>query len=154
MVNEETWRVKKIIKGSLPQESITVGSLKKTFGEVQAVKDISFSISRNESFILLGINGAGKSTTFRCLTAEEIISDGKILLNGKDIYEYHGNPDKMGGVIGYCPQTNPLMMIMTVKETLQFFAVLRGVSPNQASDYACSYSKKFDIHRYLNTLAY
>ena len=60
----------------------------------------------------------------------------------------------MGGVIGYCPQNNPLMMIMTVKETLQFFAVLRGVSPSQASDYACAYSKKFDIHRYLNTLAY
>jgi ATP-binding cassette subfamily A (ABC1) protein 3 len=43
---------------------------------MDAVKDISFSLKTNECFILLGVNGAGKSTTFKCLTVEEEISSG------------------------------------------------------------------------------
>jgi ABC-type multidrug transport system ATPase subunit len=81
----------------------------------------------------LGINGAGKSTTFKCLTAEERISDGKIIVDGRDINELFGNPERMGRVIGYCPQTNPLIELMTVKENLELYAVLKGVSPSRAA---------------------
>ena len=54
---------------------------------VKAVKGISFSLKNNECFILLGVNGAGKSSTFMCLSTEENISGGEISLNGKKIRE-------------------------------------------------------------------
>ena len=71
-----------MINSSYLREQITVGGLKKSFGDLDAVKGISFSLTKNESFILLGINGAGKSTTFKCLTAEERVTGGKIILDG------------------------------------------------------------------------
>ena len=43
---------------------------------LKAVKCISFSLEKNECFILLGVNGAGKTTTFKCLTLDELITDG------------------------------------------------------------------------------
>jgi len=48
----------------------------KKLNKINAVRGISFSLKKEECFILLGINGAGKSTTFKCLTANELISGG------------------------------------------------------------------------------
>lgn len=56
---------------------------------VDAVKDISFSLKTNECFILLGVNGAGKSTTFKCLTVEEEISSGEMKIGNNFIEDYY-----------------------------------------------------------------
>lgn len=50
-----------------------------------AVERLSFGLDYGECFALLGVNGAGKSTTFKCLTAEERPSQGKITIDGFDI---------------------------------------------------------------------
>ena len=87
--------------GELPLELISVNNLKKSYkvgkkqmkhieheGEeddqfqraqspvIEAVKGISFSLKKDECFILLGVNGAGKTTTFKALTLEEVMSEG------------------------------------------------------------------------------
>ena len=49
---------------------VNVINIKKDFGNVSAVKDISFTLDYGECFALLGISGAGKTTCFKCLTSE------------------------------------------------------------------------------------
>jgi len=87
---------------------ISVSNLSKTFkvnkGEAfTAVESVSFSFNTKDRFILLGLNGAGKSTTFKMLTAEEVPTSGTIKVNGIDIREIHDNTELMKNLIGYCP---------------------------------------------------
>lgn len=59
-----------------------VHRLKKSYGKVEAVKNVSFRVKKNECFGLLGVNGAGKSSTFRMLVGEEIPSSGILQRGG------------------------------------------------------------------------
>lgn len=61
--------------------------LRKLYGNFAAVQDISFGVRHGECFGLLGVNGAGKSTTFKVLTGEEIPHNGEMYLNHMDMYE-------------------------------------------------------------------
>lgn len=94
---------------------------------MKAVKGISFSLKKNECFILLGVNGAGKSTTFKCLTLDEDLSSGNIHIGGESIRKLFGKPEAIQFALGYCPQTNPLINGYTVKESLMYFAALKGL---------------------------
>ena len=59
---------------------------------VRAVNETSFSLQKKESFALLGVNGAGKSTTFKCLAIEEVLSDGKIMIDGRNVRDFYSDP--------------------------------------------------------------
>ena len=65
-----------------------------------AVKGISFGVSQGECFALLGVNGAGKSTTFKNLTCEVEPTDGNIHIGALDINK---DFNKIRKLIGYCP---------------------------------------------------
>lgn len=66
-----------------------------------AVEQASFAVDYGECFALLGVNGAGKSTTFKSLTNVVVPSGGKIKVRGKDITT---NFSDIRHRIGYCPQ--------------------------------------------------
>lgn len=73
-----------------------VYELSKYYGKLMAVQEISFRVKQRECFGLLGVNGAGKSTTFRMLTGEEIPNNGimylgnsEININRKDVIYYY-----------------------------------------------------------------
>lgn len=73
-----------------------VYELSKYYGKLMAVQEISFMVKQRECFGLLGVNGAGKSTTFRMLTGEEIPNSGimylgksEININRKDVIYYY-----------------------------------------------------------------
>lgn len=73
-----------------------VYELSKYYGKLMAVQEISFRVKQRECFGLLGVNGAGKSTTFRMLTGEEIPNSGIMYLgksemniNRKDVIYYY-----------------------------------------------------------------
>mmetsp|Transcript_12059 Transcript_12059/g.18614 ORF Transcript_12059/g.18614 Transcript_12059/m.18614 type:complete len:116 (+) Transcript_12059:4305-4652(+) len=102
---------------------------------VKAVKDISFSLGKHECFILLGVNGAGKSTTFKCLTAEERITDGEIHIDNIPITTFYHQPEQMRNKVGYCPQTDPLIWSLTVKENLQLYARIKGIPEEQEDNF-------------------
>jgi len=69
-----------------------VYELSKYYGKLMAVKEISFRVKPRECFGLLGVNGAGKSTTFRMLTGEEMSNSGIMYLKQAEI---HSNRKKV-----------------------------------------------------------
>jgi len=68
-----------------------------------AVKGTSFGVKRGEIFGLLGVNGAGKTTTFNCMVGLEDLSGGQIRVDGLDILDFYNRPEKLHGILGYCP---------------------------------------------------
>lgn len=68
---------------------IHVDHLKKNFGKLEVLKDMNVDISEGEVVVLLGPSGSGKSTFLRCLNQLEKATDGKIIINGKDVTDRH-----------------------------------------------------------------
>ena len=89
-----------------------------------AIKNINFCVEPGECFGLLGLNGAGKTSTFKCITQEFSPTNGTIYINGKDTYN---NFDEFKSLIGYCPQYEAIFEYMTVYENLDFYARIKGV---------------------------
>ena len=91
------------------------------------MRGLSFGVKKGEIFALLGVNGAGKSSTFKCLSAGETISGGSIKLLGQDVNEFYDKPWKLDTIVGYCPQYDCLEPNLTVHQTLTLVAEITGV---------------------------
>ncbi|KAJ8717481.1 hypothetical protein PYW08_005880 [Mythimna loreyi] len=91
--------------------------------QVTALQGVSFSIQKGECFGLLGVNGAGKSTCFRLLTAEEPCTRGNIFCNG---YHLHPFNSKYLRSLAYCPQFFGLDKFLTGEENLTLVLTMRG----------------------------
>jgi len=89
-----------------------------------AVENLSFGLKKGECFALLGVNGAGKSTTFKILTAEEEATSGSIKIQGMDMNKEF---QKCRKLIGYCPQYNPIFDTLSVEENIEYFARIKGI---------------------------
>ncbi|MBE9536891.1 MAG: ABC transporter ATP-binding protein [Proteobacteria bacterium] len=107
---------------------ITTKNITKHFGSFQALKDVSFEISKGEIVGFLGQNGAGKTTLMRILTSYLPASSGTVMIDGDDIAK---NPLTIRQKIGYLPETPPLYTNMTVKDYLKFAAEIKDVPSNQ-----------------------
>lgn len=83
------------------------------------MSDLSFGLDSGECFALLGVNGAGKSTTFKSLTCEVKPSNGVIRIDDNDVQR---NFQKARRLIGYCPQPNLIFDEMSVEEHLRYYA--------------------------------
>ncbi|VDM77829.1 unnamed protein product [Strongylus vulgaris] len=104
--------------------AVIVDDVKKQFGNLKAVKGVTFHVKQGECFGLLGVNGAGKTTTFQMLTGENDISDGDAFVNG---WSVKNDWRKAGANMGYCPQFDAVLKEMTGEETLYMFARIRGI---------------------------
>ncbi|XP_074053373.1 phospholipid-transporting ATPase ABCA3-like isoform X2 [Macrotis lagotis] len=91
---------------------------------VLAVNQISFTVQKGECFGLLGFNGAGKTSTFKMLTGENIITSGDAFINGKSIIS---NLNVLQRQVSYCPQFNALLDHMTGREILTMYARIWGI---------------------------
>jgi len=100
---------------------IVIINLKKSYGEVRAVKDVSFEVHSGEIFGLIGPDGAGKTTIMRCLASLLTSDEGSIFFKGKDVIE---NSKYVRTNIGYMPQRFSLYRDLTVEENLKFFGDL------------------------------
>jgi ABC-2 type transport system ATP-binding protein len=105
--------------------SIEVYNLRKVFGKFVAVDNVNFSVKRGEIFGFLGANGAGKSTTIRMLCALLEPTSGTAIVGGFDIIK---NPEAVKRSIGYMSQKFSLYEDLTVKENLDFYGGVYGLS--------------------------
>ena len=94
-------------------------------GPKVAVRGLSFGMPRGECFGFLGINGAGKTSTLNMLTGAVLPSSGDAWLGGKHILTQQKAVRRL---IGYCPQHDALLDLLTVREHLMLFGRLKGVS--------------------------
>ncbi|EGD73013.1 ATP-binding cassette [Salpingoeca rosetta] len=115
------------------RDVLLVNNLSKTFSISKgacgsepkyAVDRLSFAVPNGQCFGLLGVNGAGKTTTFRMLTGDEVMTAGSAQLNGFDIRTQMAQARQH---MGYCPQFDGLIELMTGRELLVMYARLRGV---------------------------
>ncbi|VDM62451.1 unnamed protein product [Angiostrongylus costaricensis] len=97
---------------------------KKLYGDFNAIKGVTFHVKTGECFGLLGINGAGKTSTFQMITGENDIDDGDAFICG---WSVKTNWRKAGASTGYCPQFDAVLKEMTGEETLYMFARIRGI---------------------------
>ena len=103
---------------------IEIRDLVKTFGAKRAVDGITFRVDRGEVLGFLGPNGAGKSTTMRIITGFVPLTEGSVMVGGKDVST---DPVGVREQIGYLPESAPSYSEMTVTEFLNFMADVRGI---------------------------
>jgi ABC-2 type transport system ATP-binding protein len=98
---------------------IKVNSLTKRYGPVEAVKDVSFSVGKDQVLGFLGPNGAGKTTVMKILTGYHFPSEGTALVDGISVQD---DPVAVKSRIGYLPESVPLYGDLTPREYLAFIA--------------------------------
>jgi ABC-2 type transport system ATP-binding protein len=103
---------------------IQVENLTKHYGEVAAVKDISFEAKPGQVTGFLGPNGAGKTTTMRILTGFMPPTSGKAVVAGYDVFD---NSMEVRKRVGYLPENVPLYRDMTALGYLMYLAEIRGL---------------------------
>ena len=111
---------------------IEIKNLVKHYGDIEAVKGITFTVKDNEILGFLGPNGAGKSTTMNIITGYLSSTSGSVKINGHDILT---QPDLAKKDIGYLPEQPPLYLDMTVTEYLKFLCEFKGVPKKEHKEH-------------------
>ncbi|XP_011308769.1 uncharacterized protein ldd isoform X2 [Fopius arisanus] len=114
------------------------------YGRNVAVKNLSFGVQTGTCFGLLGINGAGKSTTFKMLTTEITPTSGKIILKGHQV----GSKPLCNGEIGYCSQSDSLDGFLTPHQSLTIHGEICGMA--NVPRAVASMLKRFDLSKYAH----
>uniref|UniRef100_A0A673C9K9 Zgc:172302 n=1 Tax=Sphaeramia orbicularis TaxID=375764 RepID=A0A673C9K9_9TELE len=122
-VSRERERVK---SGKAQNDILTMMDLSKVYkaGRKPAVDRLCLGIPRGECFGLLGVNGAGKTSTFRMLTGDTAITFGEAYLNHHSVLT---EMERVHQLMGYCPQFDAISDLLTGREHLELYARLRGV---------------------------
>lgn len=106
-------------------EAVRTEKLTKKYKDVTAVDGLTLTIEEGELFSLLGVNGSGKTTTIKMLSALTEPTSGNALLLGK-------TPQKAKEFIGVSPQETAVAKGLTVKENLEFMCKINGFSKEKA----------------------
>lgn len=102
---------------------VAIQQLRKTFGSIVAVDQVSFTVGQGEVLGFLGPNGAGKSTTMKMITGFLTPTNGTVTINGFDI---QGQPIEAKKCLGYLPEGAPAYGDMTPWTFLLFIGEMRG----------------------------
>jgi ABC-2 type transport system ATP-binding protein len=104
---------------------IEVANLRKHYGDIAAIRDVSFTAAPGQILGFLGPNGAGKTTTMRIITGFLPATSGTVRVDGFDVFEQSAEVRRR---IGYLPENPPLYNDMAVGPYLRFVARLKGMS--------------------------
>lgn len=104
---------------------IEVKNISKSYGEVRALKGVSFDVRKGELFGLIGPDGAGKTTLMRILTTLLVADSGSAKMDGMDVVK---DFRRIRQIVGYMPGRFSLYQDLTVEENLRFFATVFGTS--------------------------
>lgn len=125
---------------------IEIEHLKKSFKDVKAVDDLSFTVREGELFAFLGVNGAGKSTTISIICGQLRKDSGKVIVDGCDIDKDIDAPKKGLGVVF---QTSGLDKQLSVYENLRSRAALYGIFGKNFEEKLTGLCELFDLGEIL-----
>ena len=110
---------------------LEVRNLTKRYGDIVAVRDVSFTAAQGQILGFLGPNGAGKTTTMRILTGFLPATSGTAKVAGFDVFTESAEVRRR---IGYLPENPPLYTEMTAEAYLRFVARIKGMARNAIED--------------------
>ena len=119
--------------------TINVSNIAKSFGDTQAVFDVSFDVQRGEIFGLLGPNGAGKTTTIRIMLDIFKPDRGSVSIFGGPM------SDKKKARIGYMPEERGLYQDVSLERCIRYLASLNDVPNELARERLAEYLERFDL---------
>jgi ABC-type sugar transport system ATPase subunit len=126
-----------------------VKNLRKVFGDLEAVKGISFNVDEKETLCLLGPSGCGKTTTLRCIAGLEIPTSGEIYINSTLINDLP--PQKRG--IGLVFQDYAVFPHMTVYDNLAFGLQVRKMEKSKIDSKVKEIARLLDLENVLQRYA-
>ncbi len=125
---------------------ISVRNLKKSFGELEVLKDISTEIHKGEVVCIIGPSGSGKSTFLRCLNKLETVSGGEVIIDGQNIVEKSVNINKVRENIGMVFQHFNLFNNLNILDNLTLAPnMLKKCSAAEATERAKEMLKKVGL---------
>ncbi|KAF7656308.1 hypothetical protein LDENG_00043690 [Lucifuga dentata] len=151
--DEDVARERERVKGGKAQGDIlTMIDLSKVYkvGRKPAVDRLCLGIPRGECFGLLGVNGAGKTSTFRTLTGDTPITYGEAFLQHHSVLT---EMERVHQLMGYCPQFDAISDLLTGQEHLELYARLRGVPEESVTKVAQWGVKKLGLTQYAERQA-
>lgn len=128
---------------------IKTENLSKIFGDFTAVDNISFEVYKGEIFGFLGANGAGKTTAMRMLCGLSKPSSGKATIAGFDVFK---DAEKIKSNIGYMSQKFSLYEDLTIKENINFFGGIYGLSDKELKEQSNILIEKLGLRKNANKL--
>uniref|UniRef100_A0A8D3BI63 P-type phospholipid transporter n=1 Tax=Scophthalmus maximus TaxID=52904 RepID=A0A8D3BI63_SCOMX len=146
--DEDVARERERVKSGKAQSDIlTMTDLSKVYkaGRKPAVDRLCLGIPRGECFGLLGVNGAGKTSTFRMLTGDTPITFGEASLNHHSVVT---EMEQVHQLMGYCPQFDAISDLLTGQEHLELYARLRGIQEDSVTKVAQWGVKKLGLTQY------
>lgn len=128
---------------------LEVTNLTKTYKKEKnpAIKNITFSVNDGEVYGIVGKNGAGKSTTIKCILGIYPYQNGSIVLNGISSQK---NENAVKKQIGYVPDNHPVYETLTGREYVNFMADIYGVSQSEREKRIDEYVKQFSLERAID----
>ena len=131
----------------MAENVIEIKNLRKSFGEVKAVNDLSFNVKSGELFAFLGVNGAGKSTTISIMCGMLKKDGGSVVINGKSV---DTDMEAITREIGVVFQNSVLDSALTVKDNLYTKAALYGIFDKKADEVIKNLAEELDFADLMN----
>lgn len=127
------------------KEILKIDKLTKSYGNLKAVDNVSFTVNKGEIFGLLGENGAGKSTIIKTILGLIPLEDnnaGEITFKGLSV---RNHSSKIKKVIGYVPENRVLIEDLTGEEFIDFIFQLYNIGQYNKEEYECKKDYLFDL---------
>ena len=125
---------------------IVINGLRKSFGEVKAVDDVSFTVREGEFFAFLGVNGAGKSTTISIMCGNMKRDGGAVTIDGLSIDEH---ADAVRRKLGVVFQESMLDKALSVADNLKYRAALYGITGKDFAGKLAELTELFELEPIL-----
>nr|XP_021506816.1 ATP-binding cassette sub-family A member 2 isoform X3 [Meriones unguiculatus] len=142
----------RVLRGDADNDMVKIENLTKVYksrkiGRILAVDRLCLGVRPGECFGLLGVNGAGKTSTFKMLTGDESTTGGEAFVNGhsvlKDLLQVQQS-------LGYCPQFDALFDELTAREHLQLYTRLRGIPWKDEAQVVRWALEKLELTKYAD----
>jgi len=130
---------------------IKMENVNKYYGDFHALKNVNFDVNKGEVVVICGPSGSGKSTLIRCINKLEEIDSGKIIVDGKDLYDKKTNINKLRQEVGMVFQHFNLFPHLSIMDNITIAPrVVKKIPKEEAEKTAKELLKRVKIHTQAN----